>query len=129
MTYVNCSSTCVDQLVAAETEMTFEVGTEPEADYDLTRCCMCRKPDRYRTVTAPTTLASQQSVADMAADSHALMIEHDAACRGHASIRNHALLRLADVYGLTPADIAQATGLPERTVRNAILRSRGKKTR
>lgn len=80
-------------------------------------------------MTAPTTLAGQQSVADMAADSHALMLEHDEACRGHAAIRNAALLRLADVYGLTPADITQATGLPERTVRNTITRARGGKTR
>lgn len=83
--------------------------------------------DATRVEVAWTAAVSR--VADMAADSHALMVEHAQATSGHAAIRNAALLRLADVYGLTPADIAQATGLPERTVRNAILRSRGKKTR
>lgn len=63
-----------------------------------------------------------QSTARLAADAHALMLEHDAATKGHAALRNAAILRLRHEYQLEPNDIAALTGLNPGTIRNICTR-------
>lgn len=62
----------------------------------------------------------------MASDSHKLMMDADLACKGHARIRNATLIKLHREYGLDLAEVAHLTGIPERTVRNAVFRVKAK---
>lgn len=62
------------------------------------------------------------STATIAADSHALLVQADLAGKGHASIRNAAILRLRDVYGLDAREIADLIGIRCSTVGNILAR-------
>lgn len=57
-----------------------------------------------------------------ATTSQELMVQADLATKGHARIRNTALLRLHSEYGLDCLTISKLTGIKDRTVRNAIFR-------
>ena len=71
-------------------------------------------------MTAPASLIA------MCRDSHALMLEADSACKGQAAIRNAAIVRLVDVYGLALVDVARLTGIKDSVCRNSYYRARGK---
>lgn len=58
----------------------------------------------------------------IARDAHALLIEHDDACKTYASERNRALVELRDVYGLDARETAELVGIRVSVVRNALAR-------